>query len=436
MGRHTVKSAQHLAIAVDIGTTTLAASLIDRATERRLAFCVKANPQRSCGTDVISRLHAAGTSEDAFRSLCSSLNQAIEEMAAELLYSGRGDWKDISCIALAGNPAMEHFALGLPVDTLAFLPFRPLFTEGQKASTLRLGWKQDLDAYFFPLPGGFVGGDLIAFLYGVSQKEPYTSSHTPSCADTLYLDLGTNGEIALETGNTVWATSAAAGPAFEGGNLSCGMPALPGAIDRVSLDRDRISTTTISGAAPAGICGSGVLSALSGMLDSGLLDVTGRIRHPREIDSNLANRIEDLGSTRAMVISRDARRTTYLSQEDIRQVQLAKAAIRAGMEVLFQRAGIAARQVQKVVLTGSFGAVLDPQWLKSIGIFTENMVNNGVFIREGALCGAERSLMDPQGFEAIEELARRVRVIPLSGSPVFEKHFLEQMNFPAVHPST
>jgi len=435
MGKQAVKPARHLAIAVDIGTTTLAASLVDRAMERRLAFCVKANPQRSCGADVISRLQAAGTSEETFRSLCSSLNQAIEEMAAELLHSGGGAWKDISCIALAGNPAMEHFALGLQVDSLACLPFRPLFTEGQQATTLRLGWKRDLDAYLFPLPGGFVGGDLIAFLYGVSHRKPHASSLPPSCPDTLYLDLGTNGEIALETGDTVWATSAAAGPAFEGGNLACGMPALPGAIDRVNLEQDRISTTTISGAPPAGICGSGVLSAVSGMLDSGILDVTGRIRHPREIDSNLANRVVDLGSTRAVVISRDSRRTTYLSQEDIRHVQLAKAAIRAGMEVLFQRSGIPARQVQKVVLTGSFGAVLDPHWLKSIGILTENMVSNAIFIREGALYGAERSLMDPRGFEVIEELARRVRVIPLSGSPVFEKHFLEQMNFPAEHPS-
>lgn len=426
-----MKSAERLAIAVDIGTTTLAASLVDRKTARRLAFCGRANPQLSCGADVISRLHAASESEGNFRSLCSSINQTIEEMATELLTAAGGEWRDISCIAMAGNPAMEHFVLGLPVRSLAYLPFRPLFNEGQKAKTSGLGWKHDLDAYFFPLPGGFVGGDLLAFLYGVSQKKPYSPSLRPPGHNILSLDLGTNGEMALETDGNVWATSAAAGPAFEGGNLICGMPALPGAIDSVSFERDRISVTTISGDAPAGICGSGVLSAVSGMLDSGILDPTGRIRHPLEIDSNLANRIEDVGATRAFIISRDAQRTIYLSQEDIRQVQLAKAAIRAGMEVLFQRAGIHAGQVQQVVLTGSFGAVLAPQWLKNIGIFTENMVINGIFIREGALGGVERSLFDPRGFEAIEELARQTRVIPLSGAPLFEKHFLEQINFPA-----
>jgi uncharacterized 2Fe-2S/4Fe-4S cluster protein (DUF4445 family) len=325
---------------------------------------------------------------------------------------------------------MEHLLLGLPVESLAFLPFRPLFTEGQRVRTSRLGWRRDLDAYLFPLPGGFVGGDLVAFLHGCrSGGSDYTLPFTPH---TLFLDLGTNGEIALETDGKLLATSAAAGPAFEGGSLACGMPALPGAIDSVRLSEGKVTLSTIGGAPPAGICGSGVLEAVSEMLRAGILDQTGRIRAKGEIDSNLGNRVVDSGDGRAFVLYRDASRAVHLSQEDIRQVQLAKAAVRAGMEVLFHRAGISALLVERVVLTGSFGAVLSPQWLKNVGIFSENMVNSAVFVREGVLVGVERALCETDGFAAIDELARRVRVIPLSGTPTFEKSFLEQMNFPRI----
>ncbi len=134
----------------------------------------------------------------------------------------------------------------------------------------------------------------------------------------------------------------------------------------------------------------------------------------------------------AFVLYRDASRTVHLSQEDIRQVQLAKAAVRAGMEVLFQRAGISSGEVERVILTGSFGAVLSPEWLKNVGIFSENMVKIALFMGQGVLVGVERVLCEPDGFAAIDKLAQRVRVIPLSGTPSFEKSFLEQINFPRI----
>ncbi len=424
------KSAERLAIAIDIGTTTLAASLVDRGSGQRLAFCGRANPQGKFGSDIVSRLQAACESESSLRELGLAINQALEDMSNQLLAEAGSGWNDLEAVALAGNPSMEHFALGLPARSIAFPPFRPLFSEGQTVRTTRLGWKHDLEAYFFPLPGGYVGGDLVAFLFGTRHHAFAAPPHLAARPITLYLDLGTNGEIALETGDTIWATSAAAGPAFEGGNLVCGMPALAGAIDGVGLDGDRVNFTTIAGTSPIGICGSGVLNAVSALLEAGVLDQTGRIRPPDEIDSNLANRVVEMEGSLAFVISRDAAGTVHLTQGDIRQVQLAKAAIRAGMEVLFQRAGIQAAQVRKVVLTGSFGAVLAPRWLKNIGIFTENMVSNGIFIHEGALGGVENALADPRGKAAIEELARTIRVVPLSGTPLFEKHFLEHMNFP------
>jgi uncharacterized 2Fe-2S/4Fe-4S cluster protein (DUF4445 family) len=415
---------------VDVGTTTLGASLVDRETGERRAFAGRANPQREFGADVLSRLQAASASEKNLREMRGRITGALEEMADELLHGAGADPEDVEAIAIAGNPAMEHILLGLSVTSLSFLPFRPLFSEGQRVRTSRLDWKRDLDAYIFPLPGGFVGGDLVAFLHGCRNG---VASHSPLLApNTLYLDLGTNGEIALATEGKILATSAAAGPAFEGGSLACGMPALAGAIDGVRLSEGKVTLSTIGGAPPIGICGSGVLEAVSEMLRTGILDPTGRILASGEIDSNLGNRVVEKGPGLAFVLYRDASRTVHLSQEDIRQVQLAKAAVRAGMEVLFQHAGISARDVEQVILTGSFGAVLSPQWLKNVGIFSENMVKIALFMGQGVLVGVERALCEPDGFAAIDELARHVRVIPLSGTPTFEKSFLEQMNFPRI----
>jgi len=423
-------STKRLAIAVDIGTTTIAASLIDRISGERHAFLGARNPQKGFGADVVARLQAACTSGENLAMLHTSLNRMLEEMAENLLHTAGASPEELDVIALAGNPTMEHFLLGLPVTSLAFPPFRPLFSGGKRLRSASLGWKLDLDAYLFPLPGGFVGGDLVAFLHGCRSDENTPSSLlTPV---TLYLDLGTNGEMALLSGDRIFATSAAAGPAFEGGNLACGMPALPGAIERVVISGDRLSLTTIGGLTPCGICGSGVIDTVSELLREGLIDLTGRLLPPEEIASNLGTRIVEIGGSPSFVLYRDAATTVYLSQDDIRQVQLAKAAIRAGMEILFQRAGISGDDLKKVVLTGSFGAVLSPVGLKNVGIFSENMVKIASFIREGALAGVERALCTAEGFSATDTLARQVRVVPLSGTPAFERHFLEQMNFPKI----
>ena len=417
---------EKLAIAFDLGTTTIAAALFDPLTGERLAMTGGLNPQREFGLDVVSRLDAALHSEGALLEMKGSVNGTLEQMALELLAGVGANISDLKIVAVAGNPAMEHILLGLPVESLAFPPYRPLFTTGRMMNSAELGWDMAVPAYIFPLPGGFVGGDLVGFLYGVDV----TCTPSPVSGPRLFLDLGTNGEIALALGEKVYATSAAAGPAFEGGNLTCGMAALAGAISGVSLEGERVRLATIGGGPPLGICGSGVLETIAELLRTGLLDQTGRLRSPSEISSNLANRIIDIDNEASFVIYRDAKRVISLGQKDIRQVQLAKGAIRAGMEVLFDRSGMPREAVQEVVLTGSFGAMLDPGALKNVGILPEKMVNVCSFIREGALAGVGRSICTSGGIEEIEKLAKSIRVIPLSGTPAFEKHFLEQMNFP------
>jgi len=407
------------ALAIDLGTTTLAASLVDCATGERLAMTGSMNPQRRFGADVVSRLDAAVHSEDALREMASLIRAELLRLAHKLCGESGIPWHSVTRAAIAGNPAMQHLLLGLPVKSLAFPPYRPLFTGGKRVAAGELDWDGGAQVYLFPMPGGFVGGDTVAFLYGAAPGEA-----------TLCLDMGTNGEMALTAGDTIWATSAAAGPAFEGGNLSCGMAALPGAVNAIRIEAERVRIATIGNVEPVGICGSAAIELVTELLAHDCLEAGGRLRSGAEIPSNLGQRVIERDGESAFVIHRDARGLLLLTQRDIRQIQLAKGAIRAGMEVLAERSGIPFPGLRDVLLTGSFGAVLRPLWLKIIGIFDEGMVQVSRFTPEGALAGVERALARNDDFESVERLGSRFRVVPLSGTPLFETKFMEHIDFP------
>ncbi len=417
-----------VALAVDLGTTTIAASLVDQASGKRLASGGCLNPQREFGADVITRLSAAEDVPEQRHRMAELVNAELESLAMQLLEEVGMHPDSLRRVAIAGNPAMEHLLLDLPVASLARIPYRPLFSEGRNVCITELGWKLACDAYIFPLPGGFVGGDLVAFLYGQISSDSQLLPHHAR----LYLDLGTNAEIALVSGDTVFATSAAAGPAFEAGNLSCGMPGLPGAVSNVAINGDRVTIDTIADAHPKGICGTGVLSLMAELLRSGVMERTGRLKTPAEITSNLAGRIVEHSGIPAFLVYRDAGGELFLTQHDIRQVQLAKGAVRAGIEVLLDRAGIRYEALQELVLTGSFGALLRPELLKIAGIVPDDVVEHLRPVRDGALEGVERMLSASDGMGEVETVARKIKVFPLSGTPAFEKIFLEQIDFPAV----
>ncbi len=420
-------STGQVAVAIDLGTTTIAASLVDCTTGSRLAVTGALNPQRSFGADVISRMDRALNSSADAAALSVLINRCLSSLTRELLERAGVDAGRLARVAIAGNPAMEHLLLGLSVERLAFPPYLPLFRSTRGFGTGSMGWELDLPAVLFPLPGGFVGGDLVSFLYGEGLREQAATDLI-----RLYLDLGTNGEMTLAAGGKLYATAAAAGPAFEGGNIACGMPALAGAIHRVALKGDRLQLSVVGGGASTGICGSALLDLVAALLDAGVIDSTGRLLTPAEIPSSLGNRVEEAAGQLRFVLYRDARTVLYLSQDDIRQFQLAKGAIRAGMEVLCGRAGISVGDVAEIVITGSFGAELSAPSLKRVGIFTGNMVENAHFVREGALRGVECAVSRSDGLDEVERLSGAIRVIPLSGTPAFEKQFVAQLNFPTV----
>ncbi len=407
------------ALAIDLGTTTLAASLIDCSSGERMAISGALNPQRRFGADVISRLEAAVNSAPLQQEMSALIRTELRRIGQDLCDSTGIAWGDVRQVAIAGNPAMQHILMGIALNSLAFPPYRPLYTNGTHLKAADFEWDGNADVYIFPMPGGFVGGDTVAFIYGAEPGEA-----------TLCLDMGTNGEIALIAGESIWATSAAAGPAFEGGNLSCGMAALQGAISSVRIEGERLKLQVIGNGQPYGICGSAAIEAITELLRCDILEAGGRLRNSGEIDSNLAARVIELQGANVFVLYRDSERMIVLTQDDIRQIQLAKAALRAGIDVLAERSRIQCNALKEVILTGSFGAVLQSEWLKTIGIFDESMIQTTRFTPEGALAGVEKALAGRDSFDAVEDLAHRFRVVPLSGTPLFETLFIRHIDFP------
>jgi uncharacterized 2Fe-2S/4Fe-4S cluster protein (DUF4445 family) len=211
------------------------------------------------------------------------------------------------------------------------------------------------------------------------------------------------------------------------------MSALPGAVNSVTIEDGRVKLTTIGNTPPIGICGSAAIETVTGLLQHDIIEPGGRLRDSSEIASNLATRVIQQHGENAFVLHRDARHLLVLTQGDIRQIQLAKGAIRAGMDVLADKARIHFQALTEVILTGSFGAVLQPEWLKTIGIFDKGMLHITRFTPEGALTGVELAIIAGDGFVAVEQLGTRFRVVPLSGTPQFETQFMQQINFPVIN---
>ena len=430
-----------LRAALDLGTTTLAGRLLggDGAV---LAEARTANPQRPRGADILARLQHAD--EGGAAELQQLLADGVRGLVAELLAGAGRTAADITAAAAAGNPGISHLLCRLPVKPLLVPPHRTPLT----ALTLLPPSQPDLGLavplQLFPAVTGFVGGDLVAVLFGRlgtedsglegNNRQPTTSNQpriiSPQPpAPSLVLDLGTNAEIALWTGSRWLVTSAAAGPAFEAGNIACGMPLAVGAITDVRLRGDRFELEVAGGGRPAGLCGSGLLALLAAARAGGLLTPDGRIVEPGEVDTNLARYLVTHGAGWAICCHRDARGAILLTQADVRSFQLAKGAVRAGVEVLLERSGLAADAIAAVMVTGAFGAALPAAALRGIAMLPEGMVNKLFAVPNGVLDGLAAFLADPQGAERLAALQGTIKAFPLSGTPAFERRFLAALEF-------
>lgn len=423
-------SARLYGAAFDIGTTTLAASLVHLPTGAMSGVRACLNPQAAVGADVLSRIGAAGA-PDGMEALRAQVMGAVNALLDELVAEAGVSRMDVYQLTFAGNTAMEHLLCGIDPASLGQAPFVPVLRDAldEEAEALGAPVHPEARAYVFPVIAGFVGGDIVA---GLLATDP-TATPEP----TLFLDIGTNGEIVLAAGGRLWAASTAAGPAFEGARISAGMPAAEGAIEAISLVDGSLHCQVIGGGAPLGLCGSGLTDAVACLLDVGAIDASGRLLSADEAPASMAAPIRAAlreaghGERAVTLTSAGAHGEINLTQRDIRELQLAKAAIRAGIDALLQHAGIAPGALSEVRLAGGFGCYLNPASALRIGLFPPGIpVARVRSLGNTALSGARMALRCRAARSRAAALARQTLHVELAAQPDFDTAYALAMAFP------
>jgi len=406
-------------IAVDLGTTKIAGYLVSLADGTIQSDAAMANPQAVYGDDVISRITYAMISPDNGRRLRKTATAAIDDLITDLCRMAGYEPGAIIKVAVCGNTAMHHLLLGLPVTQLAQAPYLPWIKDAVNISARKMGLKSAANAeiYLFPNIGGYVGGDHVAALAAIDAGNVV--------AHTLIVDIGTNTEISLVAGGQVTSVSCASGPAFEGGHIKHGMKASPGAIDRIVIKDGRVKYRTIGGVRPVGICGSGMLDAVAQMIGEGIINSGGRMDkgHP-------AVRAQG-GQSEILIAGRDGSvggEDIVITQGDIRELQLAKAAIRTGINVLLKSAGIAAGDVKRVIIAGTFGNYIDIKSAIRVGMLPD--LPQGRFRQVGNAAGAGACMVLVSGSarEKAEAMAHRVNYLELADRPDFMGLYVKALN--------
>jgi len=397
-------------LAFDIGTTTILSAFTSLKGEI-LAIASITNPQRIFGADVITRIYRSST-EGKLQILKGMVVKEMEEITKIFLTALRVKEEKIKFMVVVGNPAMVHIFLGIDPSPLGVFPYIPQFKGGLKTETHETGFSFSSPLYIPPFPSGFIGADAIA---GVLFSEFYRAS-SPS----LYMDIGTNGEILLNDGKGFIGCSVPAGPVFEGGNLSCGMRAEDGAIERVWFE-DRVKFNVI-GNRPIGICGSGFIDAISEMLRNGIIGRDGKFseRIPFPFEKNFDK------DKRIFYLSRDV----FITQKDIRQFQLAKSAVQSAVKILLKESGIKIGEIEEIILTGGFGRSINRDAFIRCGFIPEGFKGEIKFLENSALNGA---ILFIKHFEwaknGADEIISKLKTIELAMNEEFEKIFLESINF-------
>ncbi len=438
-------SPEPLGLAVDIGTTTLAAYLYGLDSGERLAAVSALNPQRIYGADVISRIEQASASADLRQALQTSIVQAIDSLAVRLVGQARTTkglpltTEQIGHYVLTGNTTMVHLLCGWPAEAIARSPFIPVSCRTKDFRAADLGFRASPQAICQILPSiaSYVGADITAGILACSLHRQ-TPGHS-----ALLLDIGTNGEIVLAGPRGMIACSTAAGPAFEGANILCGMGGVAGAIDEVGYRNGDLAYSVISSGnggpateLAAGLCGSGLVAAIACLLDCGILDETGRITdEPESLPPGLRRRLIDWQGQPAVVLAPAELSSTgqpvLLTQKDIREVQNAKAALAAGIELLIRESGLTPELVDQAFLAGGFGNYLDVAHAFRIGLMPAALRGRTRAVGNTAGMGAVLCLLNQESLLTAQSVARSVRYLELSGDPRFTDLYVEAMLFPA-----
>lgn len=433
-----IEPEEGLGISFDVGTTTLAGMLWDLVDGRLLDAETAANPQAAFGADVISRIQAANESKENLAKMQRLLVEKLDELAQRMLdrsFSEKAAKEDgkgkVKRAVAAGNTAMCEILLGITPKGLSKAPFTPDYKEEIRLKGDKLGFLvlKDTELVILPPIGGYVGADALAVQCYVN--------YIKEAGPVLAVDIGTNGEILLQKGKEKYACSAAAGPALEGGTVSCGMRAAKGAVDMVSLTgrfpMTDIGCRVIGGGKPTGICGSGLVEALAVLYKCGVLDGSGYMRSWEEAKKagtpeRICRRIRTEGEERAFLLT-DENNPVYLRQEDVRHLQLAVGAIRAGMEILLKKADISVQELERIYLAGAFGCYLSLESSIAIGLLPDVPEK---ILQAGNLAGtgAAMALLSPETARKMARESKDFVHVELAGEEEFRELFLIHMNFP------
>jgi uncharacterized 2Fe-2S/4Fe-4S cluster protein (DUF4445 family) len=415
-----------LGVAVDLGTTTIAAVLADLESGEILSADSELNPQSNYGDDVVSRIGFASTPENLTK-LQSAATESIDRLISRLCLSAHCEREKIHAITVAGNATMLHLLLGVSPHSLGQAPYTPAFTVHKPVLAEDLSINVNPDALLRTLPNiaGFIGGDTVAGILATGMGE--------SGEIKLFIDIGTNGEIVVGNRNRLTATSAAAGPAFEGGRIEKGMRAEPGAIDHVTIKDGEIKISTVGGEKPVGICGTGLIESVAAMLTYGLLRPDGKFPSDEIIHgmtAGMASRYVKVDGSHRFVLYSDGEREVWLSQKDISELQLAKAAIRSGLEILVAEYGGGYGSIGEILIAGAFGYYLKPHDLVAIGFLSEIDESKVRFVGNTSLEGALMALLSVRMAARAVEISRTVSTVELAGRKNFEDMFVQHIHFP------
>ena len=417
--------------AFDIGTTTVVGALLDLISGQEVAIDSAMNSQVRFGDDVLSRIKL-GSDPAGLEALRAEIIQTVEAILGRLCAQAGVGRREIYEITFAGNTTMQHLLCGIDPSQLGCVPFVPAYGRGLNVPAAQLGIAIHPRgrAVVFPVIGGFVGGDTVAGMVSTRLLELQ--------GPELMIDIGTNGEIVLAAEGKLWAASTAAGPAFEGARISCGMRAMAGAIEKVIFEDD-VRFSVIGHVEPAGLCGSGLVDLTAELLRSGLVNSVGRMLPPDELPAGvcicekLRRRVILDGGQPAFVLVAPTGGSSgvVLRQKDIRELQLATGAIRAGITVLLKQAGFWVGDLKRVLIAGGFGSFIRRNNAQRIGLLPPGIDHRLIhYVGNVSLAGAKWALVSTNARTRGEDLARQARHVELSRDPDFQTEFAEAMIFP------
>jgi len=402
------KTGDGFGVALDIGTTTVAGTLWDLAKGVQLAAASELNPQIECGRDVISRIAFCQKGNNNLDLLKGLIRECAGALIKSLCAKAGVSPEDVIRLTVCGNTTMSHIFAGYSPQSLAMAPFEPAY-KGEMTLTgtnLKLGINKNAEVILLPGIASHVGGDITAGIDAVRLDRPERIEGDPSAV--IFVDIGTNGEIVLSDEGRLFACSTAAGPAFEGGNISWGMRAAAGAIEEINIEGGYVTVKTIDGEKALGICGSGLIDAAAKMLDAGIIDETGKL-------------------TDTLYLDRD--RIIYINQKDIRELQLAKSAIRAGIKALLNRAGRDESDINKIIVAGAFGNGINAKSALRIGLLPDVGEEKVFGAGNTAAAGAAMALVSRIEQKRINCIADLVQHVELATDSAFQELFMDYINF-------